>query len=274
MSEPRDDGAPDVVWFTIDRSRFFLIPEGAPLRDGSLRLRSLKGVGRGVDASVAGEFEISKEQATELLGAQIEGVYGGAREALLKLAAWAGQEGVAAFTVPERLEDFIGLPTGAIITEPDRVKQRVQEAMGRAAAREDAAEAWGAAEAFEDAVEESVEDDFTDELLGEGAPSEPESEAPETEAPESEAPETEAPEDEEPPFREAEEIFQEAVREASGKLRAVLRSPEVASALESVGDRLRRLAKELREESAAERARDNVVEFPGARKPTGDEPEA
>ena len=32
MSEPSDDAAPDVIWFTVDRSRFFRIPDSAPLR--------------------------------------------------------------------------------------------------------------------------------------------------------------------------------------------------------------------------------------------------
>ncbi|MCB9763579.1 MAG: hypothetical protein H6739_27675 [Alphaproteobacteria bacterium] len=61
----------------------------------------------------------------------------------------------------------------------------------------------------------------------------------------------------------------ETLRDLGGRLRALVRSPEMASALDALGDRLHKVAEELRHPPDAEP--DNVVEFPGARRAPADD---
>jgi hypothetical protein len=69
------------LWTNADQSRYFLIPEGQELADGTFALRTFSGEECSVDEAVLAPYEITEEQARAHSVAQVEQVAANARDA-------------------------------------------------------------------------------------------------------------------------------------------------------------------------------------------------
>lgn len=122
----------DRIWYDTDRNNFFAIPTGTELPEGGYLLRSLTAPSRKVDPDAVEEYRISREEATDRLGSGIDDAWGsivGAVDSLLGKPAAADDDGEPAPSVlPRHLEDVLGLKPGAIVTEPDQIRERLRSA--------------------------------------------------------------------------------------------------------------------------------------------------
>lgn len=93
-----------MIWHTLDRQRFFDIPEDVALPDGDLELRSAGGARRSVDAPSAEAFEVDRNRANDLLAAGIDEAWSRLREGLGRLTDVGRSDEGAADTGP-RLDE-------------------------------------------------------------------------------------------------------------------------------------------------------------------------
>lgn len=70
------------IWTTLDRRRYFLLPEDANLPGGALQLRTSTGRQIEVDEEATAPYEVSEEEAKAWLKAQLGEVLGEAKTKL------------------------------------------------------------------------------------------------------------------------------------------------------------------------------------------------
>ncbi len=229
-----------IIWFDRKREHFYAVPEGTELEEGELKLHNLRGQVWRVKPDDIAAWALSREAATERVGARIDSAWGDLRGAWSKLLdvgqKTAGSAGVdiSGETRPELPEDLasvLGMAPGELLTEPGLIRNKIRRAM------------FG--EEFEGEDGETAE-----EAPAEEAPSE-EAEAPveEAEAPVEEAEEVvEEPEEaaeEEAPAAEA--SLEDLAKKAEETMRSVFKSPEFGAAMAGFGTMLRRAGQKLQE---------------------------
>ncbi|MFT5681694.1 MAG: hypothetical protein ACI8RZ_002600 [Myxococcota bacterium] len=213
-----------IIWFDRSREHFYAVPEGTELEEGELKLHNLRGqVWRVSPEDVAG-WALSREAATQRVGAHIDSAWGGVRGAWSKLLdvgqKTAGSAGVNISgegrpELPEDLASILGMEPGELLTEPGLIRNKIRKAMfGDEFEGEEG-------EAPEEAAEEPVE---ADEVV--------------------EEPEAAEEPDEEP----AEEIkLEDLAKKAEETMRNVFKSPEFGAAMAGFGSMLRRAGQKLQE---------------------------
>ncbi len=110
------------LWTNDERTRFFLVPDGVVLFDGTFVIRDLLGHSKRVAEEALAPFAVPKETADEHLRAQLRSVVGSVKEIVAGLALQAKQKipappeeirpGVEAFS--KGLRDFLGGLAGAV----------------------------------------------------------------------------------------------------------------------------------------------------------------
>ena len=83
------------VWYDTDRKNFFAIPDDVELPEGGYLIRSLTAASREVDPDAVEPYQISREEATERLGAGIDDAWGslvGAVDSLFSKARPADED--------------------------------------------------------------------------------------------------------------------------------------------------------------------------------------
>jgi hypothetical protein len=80
------------IWMDQAQQRFFLIPDDAPLADGTFVIRTVLGKRRDVEEAALVPFAIPREEADARVRAQVTSVFGGLKDALVG----AAQKGRAA----------------------------------------------------------------------------------------------------------------------------------------------------------------------------------
>ena len=136
------------IWFDSKRESFFSIPDTAELTEGELALRTATGLRKQVDPESVEPYRISRAEATDRLGARIDEAWGSfvgtvdrvlsagrlaARQAGVNLREQPDEgEGAGRSPLPEHLSDWLGMAPGELLTNPDRVRERLREAAAQA----------------------------------------------------------------------------------------------------------------------------------------------
>ncbi len=108
------------LWFTADRQRFWLIPEGEPLPPGPLRIRTLGLAARDVDDSALQTWETSASDAAAFID-----------EGLAETLRSATRGLLAAELDPVEL---LGGSMGEFLTNPDAVRDGLSSVRARVTA--------------------------------------------------------------------------------------------------------------------------------------------
>lgn len=116
------------VWYDTDRNNFFAIPDDVELPEGGYLLRSLSAPSQEVDPDAVEGYRISREEATERLGAGIDGAWGSLVGAVDALFGKVTPDAEPSSGLPRHLEDVLGIKPGALLTEPDQVRERLRSA--------------------------------------------------------------------------------------------------------------------------------------------------
>jgi hypothetical protein len=78
-----DDKIQKTLWTDSNRTRFFAIPSGEELPPGEFLIRTVTGRQQSIDLSVVVQYELSKEEATEWLTAQLTQVVNQGKDAII-----------------------------------------------------------------------------------------------------------------------------------------------------------------------------------------------
>ena len=108
MSEPTSENE---LWNTPDRSRYFLFPVGQPMPSGDLKLRAGPLKTQDVDAELAAQYEISKDEARVHINSRMKDAFSKVHQAFQKVRNREG-EGEA----PDPSAVF-GMDPGEMFTE-------------------------------------------------------------------------------------------------------------------------------------------------------------
>jgi len=230
-----------VLWFDMKRERYFWIPEDTELPEGGFELRAFRGGRKEVDPAALVEREITREEAAEHIDAEIQGTWTRARGAFQTLIDFGREKAVEAGAdisdadvknpLPENLGERLGVSLGEMQTNPGAVKAKIREAIG---------EVKVAARGFSEKAAEAS-DEASDKASG--ASDEPYSFEEAAKAAADKAP--------------------EQVAEVAEKLKAALKDPKLASAIQTMSERLGELAERLREpptEDATQNATQNTTQ--------------
>ena len=213
-----------IIWFDRNREHFYAVPEGTELEEGELKLHNLRGQVCRVKPEDIATWALSREAATERVGARIDAAWGDLRGAWSKLLdvgqKTAGSAGVDISgegrpELPADLASVLGMAPGELLTEPGLIRNKIRKAM------------FG--EEFESGEDEAAEA--------------PEAEAPEAPEVQAEAAEPQA-EAAEP---QAEASLEDFAKKAEETMRGVFKSPEFGAAMVGFGSMLRRAGQKLQE---------------------------
>ncbi|MDG1479393.1 MAG: hypothetical protein P8R54_07370 [Myxococcota bacterium] len=208
-----------IIWFDRKREHFYAVPEGTELEEGELKLHNLRGQMWRVNPDDIATWALSREAATERVGARIDAAWGDLRGAWSKLLdvgqKTAGSAGVDISgevrpELPEDLAGVLGMAPGELLTEPGLIRNKIRKAM------------FG--EAFEDG---------TDPLAADASSAEA-----------SDASSAEGAADAEP---QAEASLEDFAKKAEETMRGVFKSPEFGAAMAGFGTMLRRAGQKLQE---------------------------
>ena len=126
------------IWFDEGRQNFYAIPDDVELEAGDYLLRSLTAANQRVDRDGVRPYWITREKATDRLGETVDGAWGGLVDMANSLfamgrAATTGEDNEETerpSVLPEHLEDVLGMKPGALLTEPERVREKLQSVFG------------------------------------------------------------------------------------------------------------------------------------------------
>ena len=223
-----------IIWFDRKREHFYAVPEGTELEEGELKLHNLRGQMWRVNPDDIATWVLSREAATERVGARIDAAWGDLRGAWSKLLdvgqKTAGSAGVDISgevrpELPEDLAGVLGMAPGELLTEPGLIRNKIRKAM------------FG--EAFEDGTDPLAADASSAEASSAEASS---AEASSAEA--SDASSAEGAADAEP---QAEANLEDFAKKAEETMRGVFKSPEFGAAMAGFGTMLRRAGQKLQE---------------------------
>lgn len=124
------------IWFDQERENFFAVPDEITIPKGETILKGFGGRIHRVDAAAIEPWRISKEQASARINARVEKAWGNLRGAVDRLFLFgetaARQAGVEVSEderrspLPEKLSAILGMEPGEMLTEPDRVRDRLR----------------------------------------------------------------------------------------------------------------------------------------------------
>ena len=83
------------LWMDQPQQRFFLIPDDAPLPDGTFVIRTVLGKRRDVVEAALAPFEIARADADARVKAQVTSVFGGLKDTIAEAAGKARAQGNA-----------------------------------------------------------------------------------------------------------------------------------------------------------------------------------
>jgi hypothetical protein len=119
------------LWFTPDRARFFLVPDG-PMPEGDLAVRSLQATSAAVDEAWMSSHEVGVEAARTHVDAGWEEVVGQIRDTWRSLASALGGGEPAEGDEPPDLGRWLGVTPGEVVTDPDKRRQGKRTLIERA----------------------------------------------------------------------------------------------------------------------------------------------
>jgi hypothetical protein len=114
------------LWFTPDRTRFFLVPHDLTLPPGELAIRSLQALKSLVSDSSLRPYEVSAEEARAHVDAGWEGTLSQVRE------LWRDLTGAGEAEEPPRV-DWLGVTPGEMVTDPEKARLGRKSLVERAA---------------------------------------------------------------------------------------------------------------------------------------------
>ena len=122
--------ANSILWISISRSRYFLIPDNQELPDGDFTVHSLVGEAKKVNPHMLAPFEISKEQAEPHIQAELDKTWQQVKNAFSTLTDFAAAaQGKAASkaqspnSMGSSIASLLGISPEELESNPNAVKQ-------------------------------------------------------------------------------------------------------------------------------------------------------